>query len=143
MEKFSSKHGHIDPNVVSKVLNNENLSSTKLSELIGNYMFYGDFKWIFSIYAPQRFWAAARCKTINLLPDRAAAQSYFPEITNGNHFITFKEDFSDLDKLNSVSKEQYEHITNNCLDLYNRYMKFDKYKLSVNLMNEILNKMER
>ena len=32
-----------------------------------DYILYGDFKWIYSIYAPPRFWEAAQTKTINLV----------------------------------------------------------------------------
>jgi hypothetical protein len=143
MEKFIARHGQIDTNIVSKALNNPQLgSSSQINEILGKYLFYGDFKWIFSIYIPQRFWHAARCRSINLLPSRAATQSYFPEMTDGNHFITFKEDFSDLEKLKSVTKEQWEHITNNCLDIYRKYIKWGKYKLSENLMDKILEKVE-
>lgn len=142
MDKFTARYGHLDSGKVSQVLNSPSIGSREFNGILGRYMFYGDFKWIFSIYAPQRFWHAARCKNINLLPERAAAQSYFPEMTENNHFICFKEDFSDLEKIKNVSKEQYEHITNNCWDLYQKYMKFGKYKLSENLMNEIIKRIE-
>lgn len=142
MDKFTARWGYLDSNKVTKVFNNQFLSSRDFNNILGQHMFYGDFKWIFSIYAPQRFWQAARCRNINILPNRAAAQSYFPEMTEGNHFLCFKEDFSDLEKLNDVTKEQYEHITNNCLNIYRQYIKFGNYRLSENLMDEIIKRIE-
>lgn len=141
MDKFISKYGQIDVGVVEAVFNNPRISSQGLNSILGRYLFYGDFKWIHSVYAPQRFWQAARCNCINLLPERAASQSYFPVLKKDEHFITFKEDFSDLDKLHNVTKEQYEYITNNCFELYNKYIKIGRYKLSTNLMDEIFNKI--
>jgi hypothetical protein len=67
---------------------------------------------------------------------------------NNNEFpdsqITMNQfDLSLFDNMEvHITKEQFNHITNNCYDLYNKYIKFDKYKLSTNLMDEIFNKIE-
>lgn len=141
-DKFTARYGAIDTGAVSQVFNNRRVSTRDLHDLLGRYLFYGDFKWIFSIYAPQRFWAAARAGTINLLPSRAAEQRYFPEVREGDHFLTFREDFSDLDKLHDVRSDQWAHITDNCRALYERYIRFDRYRLSTHLMDEIIRRIE-
>uniref|UniRef100_A0A6M3L683 Glycosyl transferase CAP10 domain-containing protein n=1 Tax=viral metagenome TaxID=1070528 RepID=A0A6M3L683_9ZZZZ len=119
-EQFQKTHGPVNMTMVESALNGEH--RTTLRDIMGNYLFYGDLKWTFSIYAPPRFWESAQSRTINLVPRVTNDQDYFPEIKEFDHYITYSEDFSDLDTVCNVTKEQYYHITQNCIDLYHNLL---------------------
>jgi len=60
----------------------------------------------------------------------------------GDHYLTFEETFSDIDKLANVTKDQHDHITNNCFELYNLWIKHKKYRAATHLMDHIFNNIE-
>ncbi len=111
-----------------------------LNTILNRYVFNADYKWIFSIYAPPRFWEAAGVGTINLVSERINDQVHFPAMREGEHYITYKEDFSNLADIN-VSQGEFEFISNNCLDLYNQWFKPGEYKISENLLQHIVNEI--
>ena len=86
-------------------------------------LLYGDYKWIFSVDIPPRFWQAANVDPINYLPRWTKNQSEFPEVKEGEHYIAFEEDFSDIDKIMSITKEQHDLIVNNCRSMYEKWIK--------------------
>lgn len=142
-EQFEKTHGPVDKSLVENALNSRRVSETDLMIQLALSLFYGDFKWIFSIYAPPRFWEAARTKTISLVPAFTKDQTHFPEIKENEHYIAYSQDFSDINKLINVTKEQYDHITNNCFSLYNEYIKGDRYKIGYKLMDHIISKIDQ
>jgi len=134
--KFIEAHGKIDQGFTWNALNGTRRGNLDFASVLSNARFFADFKWVHSIYAPPRFWESANSGTINLLPRRAANQTYFPEMKEGDHFVTFAEDFSDLS--NDVSEGDFNHITSNCLDLYRKWIKPGQYKISDALCQHIL-----
>jgi hypothetical protein len=127
---------------VEKALNGRVLSVIQFYTILSTYLFYADYKWIFSVYAPPRFWEAAQAKVINVVPRRTNDQSYFPEMKEGDHYITFDEDFSDLDNLKDIKKEKFEHITNETKALYDKWIHGTQYGISENLIKHILEEIE-
>ena len=95
---------------------------------------YGDFKWIFSIYAPPRFWEAANARTINIVPRFTNTQLHFPDMKDGEHYLSYDVDFSDINELSMIRREQYEYISNNCYKAYNEYIKGTEYIISTKLL---------
>ena len=78
---------------------------------------------MFSVDIPPRFWQAANVDPINYLPQWTKNQSEFPEVKEGEHYIAFEEDFSDIDKIMSIMKEQHDLIVNNCRSMYEKWIK--------------------
>jgi hypothetical protein len=131
--RFSEQNGPIDLNTLEHSLNGK-IGRMNFLNILPMYLFYGDFKWAFSIDAPQRFWEAAEAGTISFLPKRAAMAEYFPHMEAGEHFVTFSEDLSDLQEVvNSVDEATYNRISRNATDLFKQWIENPE-----NLMNYIL-----
>ena len=121
-EKFQDAHGPIDMQSVENALNGSHVSG--FDNILGNNICAGDFKWVFSIYAPPRFWESVQTGTINIGPRFMNSQSYYPEMKEGDHYLTYDVDFSDLKTvIEGITEEQYDHIVNNCDSLYREYIK--------------------
>jgi len=138
-KQFNQMNSKIDIGLLEHALNGYGLPENNFFSTLSSYLFYADYKWLFSIYAPPRFWEAAAMKTISLVPRRMNDQSNFPVLVENDHYITFAEDFSDLSVVcNNISKEKYQHITENCFNLYNRWIKSRDYLLNTNMINYII-----
>jgi len=138
---FHEKHGGFDVYLFERAFDAQ-WSTDWMNTILNRYLFYADFKWIFSIYTPPRFWEAAGAGTINLVTERLIDQEQFPKIEKDVHYLTFKEDFSDLNSVRDVTREQFEEISNNCLDLYNTWIKPERYGISENLLKHIMEEIE-
>jgi len=138
---FQEKHGGLDMSMVEDAFNGI-FQPIWMNEILNRYSFYADIKWIYSIYEPPRFWEAACAYTINLVPERTRDQDTFPQLLPDEHYVTYKEDFSDLKEVTNITKEKFCHITNNCYDLYNKWIRPEDYALSTNLLQHILNEIE-
>jgi len=141
-EQFEKTHGEVNKDLLQIALNATFLPLDLYTEILHSYILYGDFKWMFSIYAPPRFWEAVNVRVINFVPEFTRDQYYFPEMKEGEHYLTYKVDFSNLEDLQNVNKEQYEYITNNCMKLFQTWIKGDGYVTSTNLLNYILEGIE-
>uniref|UniRef100_A0A6M3IRU9 Glycosyltransferase n=2 Tax=viral metagenome TaxID=1070528 RepID=A0A6M3IRU9_9ZZZZ len=140
---FHEKYGDMDFAMIEKAFDGRWYQNW-ITTILNRYIFYADMKWIFSIYTPPRFWEAAGARTINLLPERLKDQIQFPAIEEGVHYVSYKEDFSDLeDKVKSMDQKQFEFITDNCFDLYNNWIKPGKYRTSENLLMYIIREIEK
>lgn len=126
-----------------KALNGAYSSTPDFYEDLGNVLFYSDLKWMFSIYAPPRFWEGASIRTLNLLPKRTTEQSYFPALVEGDHYLTFKEDFSDLGAHQDIDEASYQRITGNALETFETWIRGGKYTVSDNLLRHICENMDR
>lgn len=102
---------------------------------------YADLKWAPSIYAPPRFWEAANAGTINFLPERTNDQEYFPHIEEGEHYLTFSEDFKGFNP--TVDRGTFERISGNANDLFTGWIKPGKYPISERLCRHIWTEIER
>jgi hypothetical protein len=137
-EQFEKYHGPVDKALLEHALNGRFLPEPEFYDLLRHSVFSGDYKWMFSVDIPPRFWQVASARVINLLPKWTRNQTEFPELIEGDHYIGFAEDFSDLASLRSITKEQHDHITNNCFELYNHWIKPDRrYDASIALMDYI------
>lgn len=139
-EKFQEKHGRLDMQAVEKALNFVSESEQDHLATVGKVRFYADCKWEFSIHAAQRFWEAASVGTVNLLPRRANDQDYFPVMRDGEHYLTYADDFSDL--TDDIDEVRFEHISNNAYDLWSHWMRpTEEYAISPNLLARIYKEM--
>lgn len=138
-EEWMKINGVIDMDAVEKALNA--LQRIDYETLILPAMFYGEYKWHWTINLPQRHWDAAKNKTVGLYPRHANEQYYFPEATDGKHYMTFSDTFEDLEKPFEIKKEQYDYITENCFQQYLKWIKGDVgggYKVSSTLLKYVL-----
>jgi hypothetical protein len=136
--KFSERHGEVSPTALETIFNAKWESPETALRMLSQVRFTSDLKWLHSIYAAQRFWDAASVGTVNLLPSRTNDQEYFPHIADGEHYLTFKEDFTDLEQPMEISKELHEHIAANCYNLYSQWIRPDKYLVNTNLLQWVI-----
>jgi len=140
-EQFEKKHGRVDHALVERALNGSFQSAASFMDDLSQATFYTDLKWLFSIYCPPRFWEAANAGTINLLPRRTNEQAHFPHIEDGVHYLSFLEDFSDLDK--QVDESAFNAITGAAKGLFDGWIRSGAYPISERLCRHILTEIER
>jgi hypothetical protein len=142
-ELFHKKYGGFNLSAVESAFRGVFAGPGWKNLILNKYLFYGDFKWIFSIYAPPRFWEAAEACTVSLVPERMNDQEFFPPMQEGVHYVTYKEDFSNLREACTITQEKFEYVTNNCFDLYDQWiLGKDGYRVSPNLLLHILQEIE-
>lgn len=136
-KKFSERHGEIGAAALESIFNVKWENPETALKMLGRVRFTADLKWLHSIYAAQRFWDAAIAGTVNFLPERTNDQEYFPALVDGEHYITFKEDFSNLEEALDISQEQHEHISANCYNLYSEWIRPSQYSINTKLLQWI------
>jgi len=141
-DKFIEAHGDIDMGAVERALNGKLVPIPEFEQQLQQCLFYGDYKWMNCINFPMRHWHSAREKTITLVPRRTNDQHYFPRAVDGDHYITVADDFSDMHTALDITKEQYEHITENCFAQYTQWIKSDHYTLSTNMLKRMFDSIE-
>lgn len=141
MGDIFNKKNPIDLSMFEDAFCSSFMAENYFHQLISRYILFADLKWVFSIYVPPRFWQAAQAHTVNLVGSRINDQDYFPEIKEGDHYLSYSEDFSDLESFKNVTKEQSDHIAQNCFSLYKHWIYPDRYKISTNLINHIVEKI--
>ena len=140
-KKFQDRHGGLDFDMVEKAFDGR-FANNWLNSILSRYVFYADVKWIFSIYAPPRFWEGAGARTVNLLPERLNDQEQFPKIEDGVHYLTYREDFSNIQEvMETFTEERFEYITNNCFELYDKWIRPVRYKSSESLLQYIVHEI--
>lgn len=140
-QKFEERHGSVDHSLVEQALNGRFEPDHQFLESLSQATFYTDLKWIFSIYAPPRFWEAAKSRTINFLPRRTNEQSYFPHIEEGTHYQTFLEDFTDFNP--QADEQVWRQITDNCREAYEGWILPGHMPISERLCRHIFTQIER
>jgi len=141
-ETFVNKHGYVDMKKVEDCFSIFYLHPDDLGNVLAHHLFTADYKWIYSIDIPPRFWECSAAKTVSLMPRWTRNQTHFPNLIENEHYITFDEAFEDLELVMDTKQEQYDHITNNCYNLYQKWIKGEEYGISINLMNHIFNQIE-
>lgn len=139
-DKFNDRYGAKDVPFVERVLNGSFEDPETFTKALSQATGYTDLKWIYSIYAPPRFWEAANTGTVNFLPARTNDQTYFPHIEEGKHYLTFREDFRDFRP--EISEAEFVKIITNCRDIYEAWIKPGKYKIHENLVKKIFEECE-
>jgi len=140
-EKFKARYGDIPSSDLETLFNGKFVDTQTHLSILGRMALTADLKWLHSIYAPQRFWDGAYAGAVNLLPSRTNDQEYFPHIEEGEHYITFQENFQSLEEEAQISKERYEHISANTRSLYEQWIKPTDYAINTNLLKHIVNKI--
>lgn len=137
--KFNDRWGGIDFSQVDSALNHRPISDSAHLSLVSDCMFYADSKWTFTINMAQRFWQAASVGTINLVPKRTADQEYFPNVIDGVHYKSFKDDFSGMNP--NITEEEFNTISNNAFDLFDKWIRPTEYRISTNLLKHIFDEI--
>lgn len=140
-EQFEKRHGTVDKGALETLMNGQFMDQRQHLEILSRMAFSADFKWIFSIFAPQRFWDAALVGTLNYLPERTAYQDYFPVMKEGEHYLTFKEDFSDLSV--QIEEAKHQNITHNARVLYDQWIRPSEFNINTNLLEHIFKTIEK
>lgn len=140
-EQFEKNHGLLESTVIQKALFGHYDSLHDFMQVLGSSTFYADFKPIFSIYCPPRFWEAANAGTINLLPSRTKDQRHFPEVREGEHYMAFYEDLSCLDS--EIDSSTFGSITSNAKDIYETWIRHDRFPISERLCRHIMEPIEK
>lgn len=137
-EQFQKKHGPIDMVAFERAMNFRAEPEEQHRQAVADVRFYADCKWEFSIYAAQRFWEAASVGTVNLLPQRAVDQDYFPVMKQGEHFVCFGDDMSGLDLPEGhFTAEHFNQISENAYQLWKKWIEPHEYAISTNLLKHI------
>lgn len=134
-EQYAKRYGAMDMNHLCNVLNFKSEEENGHRATVRDCRFFADCKWEFSIYASQRFWEGASVGTVNLLPRRANDQDYFPEMKDGEHYVTFADDFSDMTA--DIEKERFDYIAENAYQIWDKWIKPTDYFISTNLLKHI------
>lgn len=132
----------VPPSKIEHLLNARWLAQQQHLEMLARITFTSDLKWLFSIYAAQRFWDAASVGCINLLPSRTADQDYFPKMEEGEHYMTYVESFGELDRQVVVTEPEYNNISRNSKALYDDYMRPTNFAIGTPILKHIFNKIE-
>jgi hypothetical protein len=136
-KKFQDRYGEVDTDLLKKIMVVDMVGHREHFEMLNRAMFTGDLKWIHSIYAAQRFWDGAISGCVNFMPSRIDEQEFFPAMYNGDHYVTFTEDFSNLEHELDIDQDKYEFISNNTRILYDHWIKPTDYRLNTNLLRHI------
>lgn len=142
-DQWQKKHGAIERMVVEKLVNARWLTAEAHQELLGRITFTSDLKWLFSIYAAQRFWDAAAAGCVNVLPSRTADQEYFPHIGQDMHYKIFDESMGYLPGDFHIDEKQYVNITREAREEYDKWIVPGPHVLNTNLAAHIINLIEQ
>lgn len=142
-EQFQKRYGPVDMAIVEKMLNARWLHPREHMEMLGRILFTSDFKWIHSIYQPQRFWEGASAGCISVLPKRTQTQATWPILMPGQNYLTFNEDFSDLEQSFSISESDYNAMAGENRALFEQWMSPTTYPISTNLLDSIFRVMSQ
>lgn len=134
---------HDAPYKLQAMLNARWLTQQQHLEMLARITFTSDLKWLFSIYAAQRFWDAAMVGCINLLPSRTVDQQFFPEMHPDIHYLTFNENLKSLDTEFEIDEASYNEISGNAKALYDEWMRPTHHAISDNLLKHIFFEIER
>jgi hypothetical protein len=143
-EQFEKRHGAIDKIALEKLLNAQWLPAKDHLEMLARITFTSDLKWLFSIYAAQRFWDAASVGCVNLLPARTMDQDYFPVMNRGEHYIVYFENIAYFtDKGLLFTEAEYNSVSSAARALYTEWIQATDYALNTNLLRHIFEQIER
>jgi hypothetical protein len=144
-EQFEKRHGPIDKPALERLLNAQWLPAKDHLEMLARITFTSDLKWLFSIYAAQRFWDAAMVGCVNVLPARSAQQEYFPPMNCIEHFTTYDEgmEHGQLIEDFSMDEADYNSVSRAARALYCEWIQATDYALNTNLLRRIFEQIER
>lgn len=129
--------------LVEKLMNARWMSQKEHLEMLARITFTSDLKWLFSIYAAQRFWDAAMAGCINVLPSRTGDQEYFPKMVKFEHFWVYDESMHLLPMEFTLDEGTYNSISKNAKELYDTYMKPTDFSIGTQILEHIFTNIER
>jgi len=136
--QFQKRYGPLNPGEMETLLNAKWITDRAHQEMLARIAFTSDLKWIHSIYMPQRFWQGAAAGAVNILPKRTNDQKYFPEMQDGEHYLTFCEEMDILDHdFGQINEALHTHVSNNAKSHYDRWIRSGPYPINSNLLKEI------
>jgi hypothetical protein len=139
-KEYERCRGPLNSNV-ERALNGSMAPFNEFVNDIQSAAYYADYKWVNTINTPPRFWEAASCGTVNFYPERTDDQEYFPAIQKNIHYLTFPNDMTNLN-LDGVSQHTWTEISNNAKDVYETWIRGDRYVVSTNLLRHIVEQIE-
>ena len=142
-EEFAKRHGPVDMAIVEKMLNARWLHPDEHMAMLGRILFTSDLKWIHSIYQPQRYWEAAAAGCINVLPERAIMQIYFPETKPYEHYLVYGEMMRQLEQEFRIDEGPYREMAAANRNLFDRWIQPTSYRTNTNLLEHMLGLMDR
>lgn len=131
-----------DMPAVETMLNQKWISHQKHFEMLARMAFTSDLKWLFSVYAAQRFWDAASVGCVNFLPLRTMDQEYFPKMEAGVHYLTFNEDLSNLEEHGRITELHYDIVSHEAGELYRNWIKATDFSINTNLLKHVFDQTE-
>lgn len=140
-DRFQERYGPINHKDIETLFNGKWMVDEEHQRLLARITFTSDLKWIHSIYTPQRYWQGALAGSVNLLPKRTNDQRLFPDLKDGDDYITFDETFDDLSAVLNISEEQYNHISANARRKYDQWIRPTQHDISTNLIRYIYDSM--
>lgn len=66
-------------------------------------------------------------------------QDYFPAMKDGEDYLTFSDDFSDISA--TIDEERFNRISNNAFRLWEKWIKPTDYAISTNLLKHIFDNL--
>lgn len=142
-QEFAKRHGPVDMEIVKKMLNARWLHPDEHMAMLGRILFTSDLKWIHSIYQPQRYWEAAAAGCINVLPERAIMQIYFPETKPHEHYLVYGEKMRQLELEFRIDEGPYREMAAANRNLFDRWIQPTSYRTNTNLLEHMLGLMDR
>lgn len=139
---LSERIRYKDNGQLEKLLNSRWLHQLAHLEMLARITFTADLKWLFSIYAAQRFWDAAMVGCVNLLPSRTADQDYFPVMYPNVHYAIFDERLAGLLGETEIPESVYNVISLNAKALYESHMKPTDYAIGTPILKYIFDGIE-
>lgn len=140
-DQFQQQHGPISHAMVEDLFNEDFVTAEDHQRMLRQASFTADLKWLHSIYVAQRFWDAAICGTVNLLPSRTMDQEYFPKMKEGTHYRVFSESLHfqpDAQKPFLATKDYLEDIRSEAWSTYAQWIRPTDYGVNTNLLAHIL-----
>lgn len=138
-KEYERNRGPLNKQALEHALNGGMRSIESFTNDLSSASFYGDLKWLNTVNLPPRFWEAASVGTVNFLPARTNDQTYFPEVQEGVHYLTFPEDMSQFNL--TIWNHQWRDISYNTKELYETWIRGDKYEISTNLLKHIVERI--
>lgn len=127
---------------VEALLNGRWIRQEEYLSMLSRITFTSDLKWLFSIYAAQRFWDAAMAGCVNVLPSRTAEQEYFPDIQPDIHYLTYQEDMSKLGEEFAIDEKIYNYVSGNAREVYETWLRATDYAINTRLLQHIWKRVE-
>ena len=135
-----------DPYGIQYLLNARWISDHEYRDMLARISYTTDLKWLFSIYAAQRFWDAASAGCVNVLPSRTMDQEYFPILNCEEHYAFYRESSiisEDLSRDFELSDYWHNSISRNAREQYDEWIRPGEFATNTNLLRHIIDTIRK